>query len=159
MKLLENPQKSHFDQMQFLDQNDQLLELQLLDKNIEKCQLLEFKKDESTSTAVRFKKSWKVWNFYILLSLKIVCQLLNTVKQLHFFSSTARNWHVEHVRHTFFCRADNVFLLSNDIFEKSVEIRADAFRAVDPDSCRNTIVRLIALIEFNWLFSRIRWFR
>ena len=41
MKLLENPPKSHFEQMQFLDQNDQLLELQLLDKNIEKCQLLE----------------------------------------------------------------------------------------------------------------------
>ena len=47
MKLLEKPQKSHFEQMQFLDQNDQLLELQLLDKNIEKCQLLEFKKVES----------------------------------------------------------------------------------------------------------------
>jgi hypothetical protein len=46
MKLLEKPQKSHFEQMQFLDQNDQLLELQLLDKNIEKCQLLEFKKVE-----------------------------------------------------------------------------------------------------------------
>jgi hypothetical protein len=42
MKLLEKPQKSHSEQMQFLDQNDQLLELQLLDKNIEKCQLLEF---------------------------------------------------------------------------------------------------------------------
>jgi hypothetical protein len=39
--------KSHFEQMQFLDQNDQLLELQLLDKNIEKCQLLEFRKVES----------------------------------------------------------------------------------------------------------------
>ncbi len=36
MKLLENPPKSHFEQMQFLDQNDQLLELQLLNKNIEK---------------------------------------------------------------------------------------------------------------------------
>jgi hypothetical protein len=33
--------------MQFLDQNDQLLGLQLLDKNIEKCQLLEFKNVES----------------------------------------------------------------------------------------------------------------
>ena len=33
--------------MQFLDQNDQLLELQLLDKNIDKCQLLKFKKVES----------------------------------------------------------------------------------------------------------------
>jgi hypothetical protein len=37
--------------MQVLDQNDQLLELQLLDQNIEKCQLLEFKK-------------LKVWNMY-----------------------------------------------------------------------------------------------
>ena len=46
MKLLEKPQKSHFEQIQFYDQNDQLLELQLLDKNIEKCQLLEFKKVE-----------------------------------------------------------------------------------------------------------------
>ena len=41
LKLLEKPQKSHFKQMQFLDQNDQLLELELLDKSIEKCQLLE----------------------------------------------------------------------------------------------------------------------
>ena len=47
MKLLKKPQKSHFEQMQFLDQNDQLLELQLLDKNIEKFQLLKFKKVES----------------------------------------------------------------------------------------------------------------
>ncbi len=54
MKLLENPQKSHFDQMQFLDQNDQLLELQLLDKNIEKCQLLEFKKVESLEHVRQF---------------------------------------------------------------------------------------------------------
>ena len=46
MKLLKKPQKSHFEQMQFLDQNDQLLELQLLDNNIEKCQLLKFKKVE-----------------------------------------------------------------------------------------------------------------
>ena len=29
-----------YEQMQVLDRNDQLLELQLLDKNIEKCQLL-----------------------------------------------------------------------------------------------------------------------
>jgi hypothetical protein len=35
MKLLEKNPKSHFEQMQFLDQNDQLLKLQLLDKNIE----------------------------------------------------------------------------------------------------------------------------
>jgi hypothetical protein len=54
MKLLENPQKSHFEQMQFLDQNDQLLELQLLDKNKEKCQLLEFKKVESLEHVRQF---------------------------------------------------------------------------------------------------------
>jgi hypothetical protein len=48
-----NP-KSHFEQMQFLDQNDQLLELQLLDKNIEKCQLLEFKKVESLEHVRQF---------------------------------------------------------------------------------------------------------
>ena len=47
MKLLENPLKSQFEQMQVLDQNDQLLKLQLLNKNIEKCQLLELKKVES----------------------------------------------------------------------------------------------------------------
>jgi hypothetical protein len=47
MKLLEKPQKSHFEEMQILDQNDQLLDLQLLDRNIEKCQLLQFKKVES----------------------------------------------------------------------------------------------------------------
>jgi hypothetical protein len=40
-KLLENQKKGHFEQIQVFDQNDQLLELQLLDKNIEKCQLLE----------------------------------------------------------------------------------------------------------------------
>ncbi len=51
MKLFEKPQKSHFERMQFLDQNDQLLQLQLLDQNIEKCQLLELKK-------------LKVWNMY-----------------------------------------------------------------------------------------------
>jgi hypothetical protein len=33
--------KCHFKQMQVLDQNEQLLELRLLDKSIEKCQLLE----------------------------------------------------------------------------------------------------------------------
>jgi hypothetical protein len=54
MKLLEKPQKSHFEQMQFLDQNDELLELQLLDKNIEKCQLLELKKVESLEHVRQF---------------------------------------------------------------------------------------------------------
>ncbi len=39
--LLENQKKRDFEQMQVLDQNDQLLELELLDKSIEKCQLLE----------------------------------------------------------------------------------------------------------------------
>ncbi len=33
--------KGHFEQIQVFDQNDELLELQLQDKNIEKCQLLE----------------------------------------------------------------------------------------------------------------------
>jgi hypothetical protein len=54
MKLLKKAQKSHFEQMQFLDQNDQLLELQLLDKNIEKCQLLELKKVESLEHVRQF---------------------------------------------------------------------------------------------------------
>ena len=49
MKLLEKPQKSHFEQMQFLDQNDQLL-----DKSIEKWQLLEFKKVESLEHVRQF---------------------------------------------------------------------------------------------------------
>jgi hypothetical protein len=40
--------------MQFLDQNNQLLELQLLDKNIEKFQLLEFKKFESLEQVRQF---------------------------------------------------------------------------------------------------------
>jgi hypothetical protein len=53
-QLLENPPKSYFEQMQFLDQNDQLLELQVLDKNIEKCQLLEFKKVESLEHVRQF---------------------------------------------------------------------------------------------------------
>ena len=53
-KLLENPPKRYFEQMQFLDQNDQLLELQLLEKNIEKCQLLEFKKVESLEHVRQF---------------------------------------------------------------------------------------------------------
>ncbi len=54
MKLLEKNPKSHFEQMQFLDQNNQLFELQLLDKNIEKCQLLEFKKVESLEHVRQF---------------------------------------------------------------------------------------------------------
>jgi hypothetical protein len=54
MKLLKKTQKSNFKQMQFLDQNDQLLELQLLDKNIEKCQLLEFKKVDSLEHVRQF---------------------------------------------------------------------------------------------------------
>ncbi len=54
--------------MQVLDQNDQLLELQLLDKNIDKCQLLKLKKVEQsrfeqmhfeqlTLTRLAYKKS------------------------------------------------------------------------------------------------------
>ncbi len=42
-KKIKNARKSkkrHFEQMRVLDQNEQLLELQLLDKSIEKCQLL-----------------------------------------------------------------------------------------------------------------------
>ena len=54
IKLLEKTPKSHFEQLQFLDQNDQLLKLQLLDKNIEKCQLLEFKKVESLEHVRQF---------------------------------------------------------------------------------------------------------
>ena len=54
MKLLENPLKSQFEQMQVLDQNDQLLKLQLLNKNIEKCQLLELKKVESLEHVRQF---------------------------------------------------------------------------------------------------------
>ena len=53
MKLLEKNQKSHFEQMQFLDQNDQLLELQLLDKNIEKCQLLDIIYSKENGVHVR----------------------------------------------------------------------------------------------------------
>ena len=40
MKLLKNQKRCHFEQMQVLDQNKQLLKLQLVNKNIEKCQLL-----------------------------------------------------------------------------------------------------------------------
>ncbi len=54
IKLLEKAQKSHFEQLQFLDQNDKLLELQLLNKNIEKCQLLELKKVESLEHVRQF---------------------------------------------------------------------------------------------------------
>jgi hypothetical protein len=54
MKLLEKTPKSHFEQMQVLDKNDQLLKLQLLNKNIEKCQLLEFKKVESLEHVRQF---------------------------------------------------------------------------------------------------------
>ncbi len=41
METARKSKKGHFEQIQVFDQNDQLLELQLLDKNIEKCQLLE----------------------------------------------------------------------------------------------------------------------
>jgi hypothetical protein len=50
----QTPPKSHFKQMQVLDQNDQLLELQLLDKNIEKCQLLKLKNVESLEHVRQF---------------------------------------------------------------------------------------------------------
>jgi hypothetical protein len=42
------------EQMHFLDKNYQLLELQLLDKNIEKCQLLKLKKVESLGHVRQF---------------------------------------------------------------------------------------------------------
>jgi hypothetical protein len=54
MKLLKKKPKSNFEQMQVLDQNNQLLELQLLNKNIEKCQLLELKKVESLEYVQQF---------------------------------------------------------------------------------------------------------
>jgi hypothetical protein len=41
METARNSKKCHFEQMQVLDQNGQLLELKLLDKSNEKCQLLE----------------------------------------------------------------------------------------------------------------------
>ena len=41
MKTARKSKKRHFEQMRVLDQNEQLLELQLLDKSIDKCQLLE----------------------------------------------------------------------------------------------------------------------
>jgi hypothetical protein len=41
MKTAQKSKKRHFEQMRLLDQNEQLLELQQLDKSIEKCQLLE----------------------------------------------------------------------------------------------------------------------
>ncbi len=41
MKTARKSKKRHFEQMRVLDQNEQLLELQLLDKSIEKYQLLE----------------------------------------------------------------------------------------------------------------------
>ncbi len=59
---------------------------------------------------------------------------------------------MEHVRHTFFCRADDVFLLSRWHFWKkcrAVEILADAFRAVDPDS-------FFSLQYFNKFFVQLR---
>ena len=65
----------------------------------------------------------KKMNFYILLSQKIVCQLL-------IFYLTARiGFNL--------IQAVEIFLLSSRDFEKkcrAVEIRADAFRAVHPDS-------------------------
>jgi hypothetical protein len=40
MKTAQKSKKCHFKQMRVLDQNEQLIELPLLDKSIEKCQLL-----------------------------------------------------------------------------------------------------------------------
>jgi hypothetical protein len=48
-----SPKKS-FRADAILDQNNQLLELQLLNKNIEKCQLLKFKKVESLEQVRQF---------------------------------------------------------------------------------------------------------
>ncbi len=42
MKLLKNKKRCHVKQMQVLDQNEHMLEFQLLNKNIEKCQLIEW---------------------------------------------------------------------------------------------------------------------
>ncbi len=51
--------------MQCLDQNDQLLELQLLDKNIENVNCSNLKKLKVWNMYGSWvKKSWKVWNMY-----------------------------------------------------------------------------------------------
>ncbi len=69
-------------------------------------------------------------NFYILLSQKIACQLLEHCQAVFVFYLTAR------IRLNLI-RAVEIFLSSSRDFEKkcrAVEIQADAFRAVHPDS-------------------------
>ena len=54
MQLLKNQKKCHFEEMQVIDQNVQLLKQQLLVRNIEKCELLQSKKIESLEHVRQF---------------------------------------------------------------------------------------------------------
>ncbi len=73
----------------------------------------------------------------LYFTVAIILSSAQNFEQLHFFLSTARTYVRTYVGHTFFCRADAIFLSSSQDSKKkcrAVEIRADGFRAVDPDS-------------------------
>jgi hypothetical protein len=69
-----------------------------------------------------------------------VTKILSTARnfvQLHFFYQLLKKQNVVHIWHTFVCRAVDAFCVEQMTFLKkcrAVEIRAVAFRAVDPDS-------------------------
>ncbi len=100
-----------------------------------------------------YEKNWR-FSFYCHKNF-VIC---SKIRADAVFLSTARNWHVVHVRHTFFCRADDVFLSSRWHFWKNcraVEIRADAFRAVDPDSSIFIIFGTEFIFEWpNWMRNK-----
>ncbi len=64
--------------------------------------------------------------------------LFFTVTKICTFLSTTGKQNVVHVRHTFVCRAVDAFCVEQMTFLKKVlnsrNLRAVAFRAVDPDS-------------------------
>ncbi len=65
MKLLEKPQKSHFKQMQVLEQNVNCSNCNCLTKTLKNVNCLNLKKLKVWNMySSLLKKSWKVWNMY-----------------------------------------------------------------------------------------------
>jgi hypothetical protein len=67
------------------------------------------------------------------------------------FLSTAQNWHVEHVQHTFFCRADDIFLSSRWHF--SVEQSRFLKKVSSSRDSRSCFSSSWPWLVFNWDFK------
>ncbi len=63
-----------------------------------------------------YEKNWRF--IFYCLNYFVICSKFRAVL---LFLSTARNWHVEHVRHTFFVEQLTFFCRADDFFKKSVE--------------------------------------